>query len=58
MTDKQIAMQTVAEMLDQAKMLLKEAEIITNENNIDFCYQNFYEQVTGEYPDWNSSNCY
>ena len=57
MNNQQIAVETVSNLLDQAKQLLKQAEGIANENNLYFCMQDFYEDITGDYPDWNSSAC-
>lgn len=54
----QIAMQTVADMVESAKQLLKSAEDIADENNIGFSYESIYEELSDNYNvDWNSSNC-
>ena len=59
MTDKQIAMACVADMIAQAKSLLASAKEMADENGIDFSYETFYEEASGNgYVDWNSSNCY
>ena len=58
MTEKQIAVQTVADMIDEAKQLLKSAEAIANENNISFSYESIYEELSDNYDvDWYNSNC-
>lgn len=55
--EKRIAVATVATMIKDAKNLLKEAELIADENGIGFSYQTIYEEMTGDYSvDWNSSN--
>lgn len=54
----QIAMQTVAEMVESAKQLLKSAKNIADENNIGFSCESIYEELSDNYNvDWNSSNC-
>lgn len=56
--EKQIAVQTVADMIDQAKQLLKSAETIANENHISFSYESIYEDLSGnDNVDWYNSNC-
>lgn len=58
MNEKQIAVQTVADMIDQAKQLLKSAETIANENSISFSYESIYEELSDNYDvDWYNSNC-
>jgi len=58
MQAKQIAVAAIADMVEQAKALLKSAEELANGNEIYFSYQEFYEEVADDYGvDWNSSNC-
>lgn len=56
--EKQIAVQTVANMVEEAKQLLIAAEEIANENEISFSYESIYEDLSGnDHVDWNSSFC-
>lgn len=57
MQEKQIAVVTVANMLDEAKAILKAAKEIADENAISFCLHDLYEDVTNDDVDWYSSNC-
>jgi hypothetical protein len=58
MTERQIAVQTVADMIDQAKQILKSAEFIAKDHNISFSYESIYEELSDNYDvDWYSSNC-
>jgi phosphoribosylformylglycinamidine (FGAM) synthase-like amidotransferase family enzyme len=58
MVNQQIASKTVANMLDEAKAILKSAKEIADENGVYFSYQDIYEELTDDYGvDWNGSNC-
>lgn len=61
MTQQEILVM-VAQQIEEAKKLLLSAKELAESNNVAFSFegtmQSLYEETTGEYPDWYSSNCY